>query len=289
MIRRLIFGLSLAVLGLPALAGPPTTAEAAQPPRDVWFPSGTLFSPLVADPRWPGFGVSYHRYVNDRYLERAYTVALGASIPVWRSASGDLEWGFQGGAWSVFDRDKPSVDQFNTDFLGSLFIAGRLGQGDAAYLVRAMHTSTHLGDEYLLNEPDLERENFSFERLDGFVSDTFPLADDDWIGRFYAGVGVALGEPNPSDWSDVRAQWGVELRGRPFGFGGTPFIAADVQHEEARDFTPDLSLRAGIELPRSDHGSAFRAGIDYYVGREPNGQFWRDDVQMIGVGLHFTF
>src|SRR5215472_11939502 len=33
--------------------------------RGEWLPGGTLFRPLIADPRWPHFAASYQRYVGD--------------------------------------------------------------------------------------------------------------------------------------------------------------------------------------------------------------------------------
>ena len=269
--------------------------EPAEPPLERrWFPGGSLFEPLAADLRWPHLGLGTEWYVGDRYLESTYSVALGGTVPVWRSESGDVEWGLQGGVFSVFDRDQPSLDLFNSDYVGAAFVAGRFGEAkDMSYLVRVLHISTHVGDEYLINFPEVERENFSFERADAFLSRDFDLGP---LGpargtelRVYGGLGAVIGEPEPADWGYLRAQWGSELRADVFDGRGRLFLAADVQHEEARDFVPDLSLSAGWELPTGRPGSAFRASIEYYVGREPNGQFWRDDVQIVGVGLSFTF
>ncbi len=92
------------------------------------------------------------------------------------------------------------------------------------------------------------------------------------------------------DWGYLRGQWGLELRhplGAPGGAG--LLVAADVQHEEARGFQPDLSVVAGFEVPTGRPHSAFNFLATYYTGRSPTGQFWRDHVQVVGLRAGYAF
>ncbi|MEL7238705.1 MAG: DUF1207 domain-containing protein, partial [Planctomycetota bacterium] len=84
-----------------------------------------------------------------------------------------------------------------------------------------------------------------------------------------------------------RFQWGIE------GVGGQdvgpfrPVFGIDVQQQEGRSFTPDFSARLGLQLDSpTAAGANIRLMLEYYNGREVNGQFWRDDLQYFGVGFH---
>src|SRR5919204_5748308 len=73
--------------------GPPPAAPTpapAEPPRVLaeWqtglLPGGTLFRPLIADPRWPHFAASYQRYRHDRQLTDVAAVSFGESFTLLR-------------------------------------------------------------------------------------------------------------------------------------------------------------------------------------------------------------
>ena len=52
-----------------------------------------------------------------------------------------------------------------------------------------------------------------------------------------------------------------------------------------------MSLRAGVQLENPDFLTRkLQILVEYYNGSSPNGQFYaRDDVEFIGLGLHFTY
>ena len=273
----------------PLPAEPPAPAAGDPEAVDTGFlPPGLLFAQPVADRRWPRFEAGVERSYGDANITSAFAVGIGGTVPLWRSAAGDLEAGVQAGVFSTFDREAPSLDLYNSDYVAALYVAGR--SGETSWMVRGFHTSTHLGDEFVLRNPQVKRENLSFERLDGFASREFRLTEDPLRLRAYAGLGVVVGEPKPSDWGHLRGQWGLELR-RPLRgvrWAGL-LLAADVQHEDARGFAPDLSLVGGLEVPAARLHSALQVLATYYTGRSPNGQFWRDHVQVIGLRAGFTF
>ena len=82
---------------------------------------------------------------------------------------------------------------------------------------------------------------------------------------------------------------GVEFRSPKTFLNGTlrPLAAVDVQHREQNDWQTDLSARAGVQfekLPLFDR--RIQLLLEYFNGYSPNGQFYRDKIEYIGLGIH---
>ena len=285
--KRLVIAIAL-LLASPALAEP-------APLQTGLLPAGDVFEPLWADPVWPVFRFSYDRYVGDDNLENGITFGFGDMIPILRGKENlggrldYLEFGAQGGVFSVFDQDKPSRDQLNTDFFGGVYLAAR--DGPVSGFLRAYHQSSHIGDEFLEANDDARRENFGYERLDLFASyDLVGTFNDDGgpYLRPYAGVGWIPKDPNPDDYGQILLQYGLEARSPVAYFDNLvrPVAAVNVTHQEGNDYKADVSVRAGVSLDRQGvPGRSLRFLFTYYNGKEFNGQFWRDDLQTFGFGI----
>ena len=74
----------------------------------------------------------------------------------------------QGGVFSIFDVGKQSIDLVNADYLVGFMASYR--NGGLSGFIRLHHQSSHLGDEFLVNNPGVERINLSFEELDAKLS-----------------------------------------------------------------------------------------------------------------------
>ena len=92
-------------------------AVPAAPPTEPAFqigvmPGGQLFTPFIADPRWPHFGASYQYYLDDPSFRNVAAVSLGESFMLYRDRLGSGWWevGVQAGVFSVFDLDASSFD-----------------------------------------------------------------------------------------------------------------------------------------------------------------------------------
>ncbi len=258
-------------------------------------PSGDVFEPLWADPLWPIVSASYHRYIDDDNLENVASLALGATIPVyrWENRLGldGVEWGLQAGIFSDFDQDRTSRDQFSADYAFSGYVAGR--RGDVSGMLRLYHRSSHVGDEYLTNDSGVVREDFALERIDvigsyDVIGNPYDLSAG--LVRVYGGAGRVLTRPTPREFGYLRTQWGGEVRSSTtLGDFLRPVAAVDVTHQEGNDFKPDLSVRAGLQIDHPTiNGRNVRFLIEYYNGKEPNGQFFEDDVQIVGTGVFFS-
>jgi Protein of unknown function (DUF1207) len=281
------------VRGVEIAEGPPTAPRAeapTAPPRGPteWqtgpLPGGTLFRPLVADPRWPHFAASYQRYLDDRQLRDVGAVSFGETFTLFRGGAGGAWWeiGIQAGVFAVFDLAADSMDLVNADYLVGIPLSGRWDDWSAIF--RLFHQSSHLGDEFLLRTQP-ERLNLTYESVDLRVSREF--GD---VLRLYAGGGY-LFDQEPATLDPWSIQYGVELSS-PWTLGRTrwrPIAAADLQHREENTWSLDLSLRAGLQLDGVLASRNLQILLEYFKGRSPNGQFYKEKIEYLGLGAHFHF
>ena len=268
----------------------PRTETPSGPPRVLaeWqvglLPGGTLFRPLIADPRWPHFAASYQRYLHDRQLTNVSAVSFGESFALFRDRVGATWWevGIQAGVFAVFDLDAESKDLVNADYLVGVPLSARYGDWSAMF--RLFHQSSHLGDEFLLRTKT-ERVNLSYESVDLKVS--YEFGD---VLRVYGGGGY-LFDQEPARLHPWSIQYGAEVIS-PWPARDArwrPIAAADLQHREENDWSLDLSLRAGVQLDGVLASRNLQILIEYFKGRSPNGQFYKDKIEYLGLGFHFHF
>jgi hypothetical protein len=249
-----------------------------------WLPEGHLFSPLLADPRWPHFSASYQYYPNDKNVRSVGAATFGETIPLYRMAApmlGQMELGLQAGVFAVFDLEAQSKDLVNADYFVAALAAYRTGNVSA--LGRLFHQSSHLGDEFLLRTR-VERVNVSYEGVDLKLSYDFPFGF-----RLYGG-GSVLFDQEPSDLKPWATQAGVEFRSPQTFWEGRirPVAALDVQNHQENEWRADVSVRAGIQFESLRVlGRNLQFLLQYFNGYSPNGQFYREKIEYIGLGVHF--
>ncbi len=110
------------------------------------------------------------------------------------------------GVFAQFDMDAGSNALINADYVIGIPVSFRSGLFSTR--VRFFHQSSHLGDEFLLNNPGVTRTDLSFEVLEAILSLDAPGG---W-GRVYAGGAHAL-HVSPSGLDRNSVHWGMELRG----------------------------------------------------------------------------
>ena len=271
-------------------AAPTAPAPPSPPPRVLrdWqtglLPGGTLFQPLMADPRWPHFAASYQRYLRDPTLTDVGAVSFGETFALLRERFWESWWeaGIQAGVFAIFDLNAESADLVNADYFVALPFGFR--NGDLSALLRIFHQSSHLGDEFLLRSK-IPRLNLSYEGVDVKVSYDF----SDWL-RVYGGGGYIF-HTDPPGLDPLSLQYGAEVRS-PWpdrAAGWRPVAAVDVQHREENDWSSDFSARAGVELDGVLASRKMQILFEYFLGRSPNGQFFRNKIEYFGIGAHFHF
>ncbi|QDU04475.1 hypothetical protein V6x_42030 [Gimesia chilikensis] len=146
------------------------------------------------------------------------------------------------------------------------------------------HLSSHLGDEYAINNPG------SLDNRVNYVRDSFMLGVS-WYPvdfmRLYAEAAYAF---NATDGAEPwEFQFGTELS-RPgiTGFEGSPFLAVNLHLREEHNFGGDFTAEAGW-LWRGHTGHVLRVGAFYFNGKSSQYQFYDDSQQQIGVGMWYDF
>jgi hypothetical protein len=261
--------------------------EVIVPEIPTFLPPDVLFASLLADPRWPHFSASYQSYTGNDQLNDVGAVSFGETFSIYRFPgllNSTMELGIQAAVFSIFDLNAPSYDLVNADyFVGIPFTSKR---GNFTNMFRIFHQSSHLGDEFILRGRARERINLSYENLNDILSFDLPYGF-----RIYAGAGYLFNQ-DPSDLEPWATQTGLEFRSTAtwWNEGFRPVAAVDIQNHQETDWDTELSLRAGVQLENPDFlNRKMQLMFEYYNGRSPNGQFFTESIEFLGVGIHFFY
>ena len=294
--RRPVFGVTVVLLVL-LTAGAAVAADEESAPtaaqakvfKDLHvglLPGGQLFRPFIADPRWPHFAAAYQYYLNEPGITHVGAVSFGETFTLYRERAGRGWWevGVQAGVFAVFDVAADSKDLINADYVVGLLGGYRYGEFSA--LGRLFHQSSHVGDEFLLRNRVRNRVNLSYESVDlrlsyDFFRDAF---------RLYGGGGY-LFDQEPSSLKPWSLQWGAEFRSPWPGPESVwrPIAAVDFQNREENNWHVDISARAGIQFEGVLVSRNMQLLLEYFRGHSPNGQFYKQKIDYLGLGMHFHF
>jgi hypothetical protein len=257
----------------------------------VLLPEGRIFCPLTADPKAEHSFISFlsgdfpsiTEIENDTHVA---SVGVGDDFPLARWAGRGPADGVQvsltGGVFAQFDLRSSSFDLINADYV--IGIPATFRSGGFTMRLRPYHQSSHLGDEFLLRDEEVERQNLSFESVEMILSQELGGV------RLYGG-GEYLFNRDPEWIEELLAHAGAEVRVGAVR-GPHAVLAVDVKSTEEQDWEPAVSVRGGLELAVwRDHGHPPRVlGIlaEYYTGPSPYGQFFRNEIRFFGVGVHFS-
>jgi len=190
--------------------------------------------------------------------------------------------------FSQFDLSSTTADLMNTDYLVGLPVAYR--RGNTAMRLRVYHQSSHLGDEYMIHT-QAQRVDLSFEAAELLVARELAA----W--RVYGG-GEYLFTHSPADLKPGVLHAGLEFhqRGSLVRLGrlaaGRLVGALDGRSVQDRGWQIGWSFVTGLELadPLVLPGSGWRWSVQLkgYSGPSPYGEFFRDRVSSLGLGLGLT-
>jgi hypothetical protein len=284
----------LLVIGATALVVATTRAHAQQStaPREEagshWtpFPAGRLFPTAIADPTAPGVGVSALG-VTELGVEDAGDVRvmlqLGGQFGVVRwqpraEAGWTLQLGIDGGFNGQFDATR-KTDNIGWDGLYGVTVSAASPHG-LVLRFGTMHTSSHVGDEYIERTG---RERIGYTRQELLLGVSWPATR---TLRLYAEVGGAVHLLNDELQQPWRVQAGAEFLkpGWPFRDRGGWYAAVDAGSWEERDWAVDLSAQLGLFYPAGDR--RWRTGIGFHSGRVPIGEFFQDTETYWSLGLY---
>ncbi len=251
----------------------------------IWFPQMTvLFQPLIADPRQVNYTLGYR--AGDHVIGvKTIGIALGDDFPIYRwlnvFGKGDLQLGIEAGIWSVFNIDpSPNPDGgtelVNTDFYFGIPLTYAINQW--SFRFRVYHISSHLGDEYMVNHPEVKRLNPSIEATDFYTS----YQATEGI-RLYVGPGVIFhSDESYPEKPPLYIQYGTEARfwGTKFlkqRLFGTFFLALHIRNYQWLHWNFDGTYRLGYEFSKlAGVGRKLRIYAGFHQGYSLEGQFQKD-------------
>jgi hypothetical protein len=265
--------------------------------QGVWFPQMTeLFQPLVADPRNVTYILGWRS--GDRVCgNKAINISLGDDFAIYRWLDvlwhGDIQIGIESGIWSVFNMNPhPNIgtgtELVNTDFYAGIPIT--YAHDKWSFRLRGYHISGHLGDEYMVNHPNVVRVNPSIEAVDFFAS--YQATD---ALRVYVGPGAYVHSDPTYKWKPLYIEYGTEVRfaGHKFYYQklhGTLFLAMHWRNLEQLDWNFDGTYRAGYEFSKLQGiGRKLRFFIGYHHGYSLEGQFAKERTHYMEYDLNYGF
>ncbi len=259
---------------------------ALQAPVPSQRPAAVLFQPLLADPKEPRFFATYLWTRSSRLASRLGSVGLGQTIGLLRGR--DWQLGIGAAVFSEFNMQSSTTDLLNTDYLVGLPLTYQ--HGSLTTRLRLFHQSSHLGDEYMAHT-NARRIDLTFQAVELLVA----RATTRW--RLYGG-GDYIFAHSPTDLKPGVLHGGLEFR-QPAsllrldrGAAGRFVAGLDVKSIQDRGWQVGWSVVTGLELgdPLADPESGWRWSVllKAYTGPAPYGEFYRDYVSSLGVGVGFT-
>jgi Protein of unknown function (DUF1207) len=247
-----------------------------------WAPTGLIYRSYMAGPHEPrAGGVAFSEGGENAFADatlgaRIGFVKFGNCDPI-HSAGWQLD--FYGAAIARLDL-KSKEDLDSCDYVFGLPLT--YGNEQWQFKIGYAHISSHLGDEFMVKHPGVDRVNYV---RDSLVTGTSYYLIPAW--RVYGEVGWCFHpDGGAGPWE---SQFGTELsRPGPTGDDVTPFVAFNARVREDEEVVGDMNFQAGW-LRRGILGQTLRFGIDYYNGKSPQSQFFETSEQQIGVGLWYDF
>jgi len=259
---------------------------AVQAPLPDGRPATVVFQPLLADPKEPRFFATYLWARSPRLASRLGSVGFGQTIGLWRGR--DWQLAIAAGVFSEFNMQSSTTDLLNTDYLVGLPLTYR--HGSLTTRLRLFHQSSHLGDEYMVHA-NARGIDLTFQALELLV------ASETSRWRMYGGGDYVFAH-SPTDLKPGVLHGGVEFR-QPRSWlrlgrvtTGRLVAGLDVKSTQDRGWQLGWSMVTGLELgdPSAAPESGWRWSVllKAYTGPAPYGEFYRDHVSSVGVGVGFT-
>jgi len=289
-------------------AGPPPYTDLGQPPQSVRIFDGPA-TPDAGLPAMSGSdfwswqvlpdGLIYHAYlagVKESRMATVFDYVKGYGW-MWDSTLGGrvgiLRYGTQDGVrpegWEI-DVEGAAFPELDLEQDRNLAaIDFRVGipltygydryQGKFGYY----HLCSHLGDQYMLLFPNLQRTNYTRDAI--VWGNSYYLTDD---LRIYGEASWAFrtwGEAKPWEFQIGAEYSPVSHAG---DLRGSPFLAVDAEFRQDVNYEATVVVQTGWQW-RSISNHLFRVGVQFYTGKSEMLQFLYTYERMVGIGIWYDF
>ncbi len=264
----------------------PVSATCAPAECHEWqvLPAGLLYRSYLAGEKEPR--IAWTR-LHDRNRGWIWEVALGGRVGLLRhgtrGAAGAEGWqvDLEGAALPRVDPEEESHVLEATDYRFGLLWTRR--RGPTAIKAGYYHISSHLGDEFVINNPGFVRLNYVRDSL------IFGVMHDVTEGvQAYGEIGYALSVEGGAE--PLELQFGTQYAPTwDTGRRGAPFAAVNVHLREEVNFGGGLNVEGGWAWYGADSGHLLRVGLQYYTGKSIQYSLLDRDEQLFGIGIWFDY
>lgn len=240
-----------------------------------------LFAPLQGDPR--ELHLSMGLALPDKEKTVA-EVAIGHYYGIYRWAlpndAGYTQLNIGGGIFPRFNFADNKHLQV-VDFYASLPFDIRMGRWSGRFMF--YHVSSHLGDDYIRDNPGLVTDKNSWNSLRSTLS-----CDVDRFLRLYGGYTYHL-MAYPATQQHQAAQGGLEIHFKPFVQDRAQiYWANDAQWWERTAWKTQFNSQLGVKIGKdAANGRSISYYVEYTDGPEYYGQFFTAQETRIGLGIKF--
>jgi hypothetical protein len=254
---------------------------------DCWtfqrLPDGLMYKSYLAgekEPRFASFWADLggHGYVWDS--------TIGGRVGLLRYGTTDTikpqgwQLDMEGAVMPRLDMESKN-DLIAVDFRFGAPITYR--NGPTSYKFGYYHISSHVGDEFLENNPAFVRDHFVREALVAAISHE----PNDFV-RLYGEVAysvIAKGSAEP-----IEMQFGAEYSAQAAtGIYSSPFAAVNAHLREEANYGGNVTVQAGWQWRGVTSDRLWRMGFQYYNGQTSQYVLGLQHEELYGVGMWFDY
>lgn len=252
------------------------------------FPNKVLFKPLLLDPIEAQSYGYFTRKRTERHSDRGLYApfSFGFHKPIYQWSE-TKQLNMDASVFTQFDMfgDNGKFHRYmrNADYKISLSYSWQKKHWQ--FRLRGFHISSHLGDDYLLqNGLGVYKNNpVNYEQIDLIAS----YRQTNW--RYYGGVGYGI-RPNFRV-GDERKRLAFQIGAvyeKPLKNPNQSFILGmDNRILEQNKFYPGTKLASGIGFHLPNNDKTFYLLLELYNGHTPYGKFEAQKCRWIGLGFNF--
>lgn len=247
-------------------------------------PSGLIYRSYLAGPRESRLASIYNWNIGNSST-RVWDFTLGGHVGLLRfgTPEGPRPGGFQLDVdAAAFPRlDGSNFDMIATDYRGGFPLTFGYGPWEAK--AGYYHTSSHLGDEFLINNPGYPRINYVRDEIVvGLAYRIVPAL------RLYGDAGYAFHRDGGAEpWAfNVGAEFSQLA---PTGLRGSPFVAVNGHIRQEVSWGGSLSAQAGWQWRGYGPGHLMRVGVNYFNGITEQYSLGDMFEQLVGIGAWYDY
>lgn len=273
-------------LELPRANAPRITFGRGPRPADGWqiLPEGLLYRTYLAGDKESRMQLlSLHDSVSQRQLMDATLGRVGLLRN--GSVGGDNPQGFQldldGAVFARVLPDEPSTMLEGSDYRAGL--TGTWREDNTAWRFGYSHISSHIGDEFLLANPNTPRLNYVRDSVLAGISQDLTESL-----RLYGEIAWAAGVSGGAKPLELQAgsEWTPEPKSR---WSGAPFLAVHGHYREEQGSLIGVNTTGGWNWRGNRSGHRLKLGANYYHGPSLQFSFVDRRESLVGGGVWLDF